>query len=163
MIHVRNLTAFLLAFLITAACRDRAIPATDAGNAAGAQQQGRATDIPFIIGEHYFVKNTIKSIPEPRIETAEAFGQYFGMATTMGPSGKPTAINFSRQFVIALMQPETDFATELEPVQLQKESSGGLLLTYRVRKGAKQTFTTVPSLVLVVDKQYSGRVVLKPL
>ena len=35
------------------------------------------------------------------------------MATTKGKDGKPTAIDFTKQFVLAIVLPETDFATEI--------------------------------------------------
>jgi len=45
------------------------------------------TDVPFTIAQRYFVKNTVKSMDNPKIETAEKFKEFFGAATTMGKNG----------------------------------------------------------------------------
>ena len=63
----------------------------------------KATDIPFIVTKNYFTKNTVKrgGLENPKIETKENFDGIFGAATTM--NGKPSEINFSKQYVIAVV------------------------------------------------------------
>lgn len=119
------------------------------------------TDIPYQIAENYFVKNTVKKPDNPKIETADKFKEIFGMATTMGNNGKPTEIDFSKQYVIAVILPETDLTTTVDPISLQKNEKGEMILTYKTKFGRKQTFTTVPNFAIIIDKEESGNLILK--
>ncbi len=123
--------------------------------------KAKATDIAFTVAKNYFVKNTVQSLDNPKIETAEKFQEVFGMATTMGKDGKPTAIDFNKQSVIALVLPLTDYDTSVEPVSLQKDESGKITLNYKKIVGQKQTYTIRPNLVIVFDKVEGGNVELK--
>ncbi len=113
------------------------------------------------MARNYFVKNTVTDIADPRIMTAEAFDAIFGMATTMGADGKPTDIDFQREFVIAVILPETDTATQVTPVRLEKDGNGVITLRYRRTVGAVQSFTTRPFAAIIVDRSESGPVELK--
>ena len=117
-------------------------------------------EVAFEVAKNYFFKND-QVIPEyPKITTEEDFNKLFGMATTMGEDGKPTAIDFTKQFVLAIVLPVTDFATEINPVKV--EEKGDLLLyTYEVNTGEKQSFSIQPVSIIILDKQYENkRVVL---
>lgn len=148
-------TLFALAALITlAACgkKQAATPASD-GNV-------ESSEVAFEVAKNYFFKND-QVIPEyPKITTEEEFNKLFGMATTMGKDGKPTAIDFTKQFVLATVLPETDFATEINPVKVE-EKGDSLLYTYEVKSGEKQSFRIQPVSIVVLDKKYENkRVVL---
>ena len=104
------------------------------------ENNGESSEVAFEVAKNYFFKNG-QVIPEyPKITTEEEFNKLFGMATTMGESGKPTAINFAKQFVLAIVLPETDFATEISPVKVE-EKGDSLIYTYDVKTGEKQSFT----------------------
>lgn len=118
------------------------------------------TDVPFKKAERYFVKNTVQKIDNPKIETNEQFDTIFGAAPVMGENGKPTAIDFSKQYVIALTLPETDFSVNIDPVSLIRNDKNEVVLTYKVLIGSKQTYLIKPVLVVVVDKSHDGKVVL---
>ncbi len=124
-------------------------------------EASKETEIPFTIAKRYFVKNNIKNIDTPKIETAEEFNKIFGSATTMGKDSQPTEIDFSKQFVIAIIQPETEFSTTIKPTGLHKNEKGEIILNYKTEKGEKQTFTTQPYLAIIVDKNEDGAIVLK--
>ena len=82
------------------------------------------------------------------------------MATTMGEDGKPTAIDFTKQFVLAIVLPVTDFATEINPVKVE-EKGDSLLYTYEIKAGEKQSFSIQPVSIIVLDRKYENkRVVL---
>ena len=117
-------------------------------------------DIQFQIGKNYFVKNTIDSIANPLIETQAPFDSIFGMATVMGEEGKPTAIDFSKQSVIAVMIPETEYITNIVPVKLSKNNEGKLIFSYAINQGKKATSTMVPSCILIINKEDRGDVML---
>ncbi|MBO7434674.1 hypothetical protein J6U76_01580 [bacterium] len=87
-----------------------------------------------------------------KITTQTEFDRYFGMAAVMG--GQPTAIDFDRQFVIAIVLPETNHSTTIRPGTLTDEG-GALKLEYAVSVAAgENTWTAVPLSLLVVDKRY---------
>ncbi|MBO4316239.1 MAG: hypothetical protein J5867_09815, partial [Prevotella sp.] len=118
------------------------------------------SEVAFEVAKNYFFKND-QVIPEyPKITTEEEFNKLFGMATTMGKDGKPTAIDFTKQFVFAIVLPETDFSTEINPVKVE-EKGDSLLYTYEVKSGEKQSFSIQPVSIIILDKQYENkRVVL---
>ncbi|CAN1488976.1 hypothetical protein MCETHM1_00136 [Flavobacteriaceae bacterium] len=117
--------------------------------------------IPYTVAQNYFVKNTVDSIANPKIETEEAFKTYFGFATTMGKNGKPTAVDFAKEFAIALVLPKTDVATTIVPVSLKKGSDDSVVFQYKIELGDKQSYTSRPFLLVVVDKKFDGNVSLK--
>ncbi|MGS2763157.1 hypothetical protein [Sinomicrobium sp. M5D2P9] len=127
---------------------------------AACQSTAKSTDIPFEVAENYFVKNDVEELPDPKIETAGQFEAVFGAAATMGKNGMPTAIDFTRQFVIAVALPETDKDTSIKPVSLQRTASGEVVFTYSVRTGENMSFSVRPSLVIIVNKTHDGKVIL---
>lgn len=121
------------------------------------------SDIAYVVAQRYFVKNTVKQGPliTPKIGTRESFDALFGAAAVMGKDGRPTSIDFARQYVIAVLADDTDTATELKPLSLKKDANNQLTLTYQVIKGEKQSYTIRPVLILVVDKTHDGTLVVK--
>jgi hypothetical protein len=117
--------------------------------------------IPFVIAQNYFLKNTVDTIPNPKIETEEVFNSYFGMATTMNKNGNPTSIDFTKEYVIAVVLPKTDIATTILPVSLKKGSNNSLFFEYKIELGDKQSYTSRPLLLVVVDKKFDGNLSLK--
>ncbi|BDD05790.1 hypothetical protein [Aureibacter tunicatorum] len=117
--------------------------------------------IPFTIAQNYFVKNDVDKLKYPKLKSEEEFDKIFGSATTMGKEGKPTKIDFDKQFVIAVVLPETKYSTTIEPVSLKKKDVDELVFTYKVDTGEKQSYTIKPSLAIIVDKSHHGIVVVK--
>lgn len=158
------LTAAVLTSLCLTACKDdpkRANSDNQKNVTAEIQTETKVSDIAFTVAQNYFVKNTVKNLEDPKIETAEKFNEIFGMATTMGKDGKPTEIDFKKQYVIAVILAETDVMTTVKPVRLQKDEQGKITLLYKTSVGQKQSFSTRPSLEIIVDKSDSGTIVLK--
>lgn len=116
--------------------------------------------IPYKVTKGYFVKNTFKKdhLAEPKITNQKQFDAIFGTATFMGENGKPTTINFKKQYVIAVIIKETDLNTTLTPISLKKKS-GNIVFEYTIVTGEKQTATVRPLLMIVVDKKYKGKIV----
>ena len=90
---------------------------------------GVREDVPFTQLDHYFFKNGQEIPADPKIDSEEEFSALFGMAAVMGKDGMPTPVDFSKEFVIAVVKPVTDQFTELSPVSLQM-SDGELVFTY---------------------------------
>ncbi len=117
-------------------------------------------DIPFVMTKNYFVKNDVENIDNPKIETTEKFNAIFGIATTIGKDGKPTEIDFSKQYIIAVIKPETNLSTTLEPRTLQRNEKGEIILTYKYVTGEKQSYSTRPNFAIIVDKSENGDILL---
>lgn len=116
--------------------------------------------ISFEIAKNYFVKNTFKVLRKSKIEKTVEFDEIFGMAPVMGIDGKPTPIDFSKKYVIAIVLPETDFETSITPETLQKNEKGEIVFSYKILKGKKQTFSIRPNLAIIVDKSADGQIIL---
>ena len=137
--------------LAMAACTDNSVSAVE--------NNGESSEVAFEVAKNYFFKNN-QVIPEtPKITTEEEFNKLFGMATTMGEEGKPTTIDFTKQFVLAIVLPQTDMATEISPVKLE-EQGDSLLYTYEIKTGEKLSFTIQPVSIIIIDKQYENKEII---
>ena len=111
--------------------------------------------VPFEVAKNYFFKNNQTIPASPKITTAEAFNQFFGMAAFMGKDGQPTAIDFSKQFVLAIVLPVTDVATEIVPQKVEVKGDQ-LFYSYEVKTGEQQSFTIQPVSIIILDKQFEN-------
>lgn len=116
-------------------------------------------NVPFEVAKNYFFKNNQTIPASPKITTAEAFNQLFGMAAFMGKDGQPTTIDFDKQFVLAIVLPVTDVATEIIPTQVEIKDKQ-LLYSYEVKTGEKQTFSIQPVSIIILDKQFENHEVI---
>jgi len=115
-------------------------------------------EIPYKEAKNYFVKNNIDAaIDNPKFETQEEFDQVFGMATTMGDKGKPTPIDFSKEFVVAQIEDPSNQSIELKPVSIRKNSNI-LEIKYKKVVGESQSYTTQTAMILIIDRKYDGDV-----
>ena len=123
------------------------------------ENKGGSGEVSFEEAKNYFFKNDQKIPASPKITTEEEFNQLFGKAAVMGPDGMPTTIDFSKQFVVAVVLPITEIATEIYPVKVVSEGNS-LLYTYKVKTGEKQTFTVQPISIIILDKKYENKEVV---
>ena len=113
--------------------------------------------VPYRLAENYFA--TSDSLPST-LTTAEEQEKHLGMATSMGHT--PTTIDWSREFVIPIALPPTGTETEIIPVSLIRNSSGGLTLTYRLREGFSLHGAKMrPFVALIVSRDYLAPVTLQ--
>ena len=130
--------------------------ACTANKATSAEKSVVSSEVPFTVAEHYFF-NKGQDIPvNPKITSEELFKQLFGMATVMGENGKPTEIDFSKQFVLAVVLPVTDINTEITPVKVE-EKGDTLFYHYDVKTGEKQSFSIQPLSIIILDKKYENK------
>ena len=113
----------------------------------------QVSDIPFEEVENYFFRNHAVVPENPIIDTSGEFDALFGAAAFMGNGGQPTAVDFEKEFVIAVVNPVTDCSTELVPESLRKED-GELVFTYQETIGEQQSWTMQPVLLVKVDRKY---------
>ena len=161
---------FALAMLLT-------VTACTSNSTESATNNKGTEEVAFEVAKNYFFKNGRSSENHPslledgrvvtdegntndqqipaslKITTEEKFNKLFGMATVMGGDGKPTSIDFTKQFVLAIVLPVTDTKTEIYPVKVEAKSDS-LFYTYEVKTGEKQTFSIQPVSIIILDKQY---------
>lgn len=119
--------------------------------------------IPYTLANNYFVKNNFKidSFLSLKITNKSDFDAIFGMATTMGESGKPTPIDFSKQYVIALIGKETDYSTSFF-VNSLKEINNQIEVSYKETVSTQQqTYAIIPFTILLVNNTYNKQLVFK--
>jgi hypothetical protein len=118
-------------------------------------------NVPYTIARNYFVRNDFKRSEHlnSKITTKEEFDEIFGMASFAGERGKPTAIDFSKQYVLAIIGELTNHDTEIVPVSLQQKG-GTIIFDYKINEGGKTLTTIQPALLIVVDKKYDGEITL---
>jgi len=105
----------------------------------------------YEVAKGYFVKNTFSvQQPTPIILANKAtLDSIMGMAATMGANGKPTDFDFSREYGIVFIYPETDSSVILHPGILELKANSAKL-SVRIDLGVKQTYRMVPMLLLKV-------------
>lgn len=113
----------------------------------------QASDIPFEEVKNYFFRNGAEIPENPIIDSSEQFESLFGTAAFMGKDGTPTPVDFKKEFVIAVVYPVIDLATELAPESLRKED-GKLVFTYLETTGEQQSWTIQPVLLIKVDRKH---------
>ena len=121
--------------------------------------EASVVNVPFEVAKNYFFKNGQTIPTSPKITAAEAFDQLFGMAAFMGKDGQPTAIDFDKQFVLAIVLPVTDVATEIIPQKVEAKGNQ-LLYSYEVKTGKQQSFSIQPVSIIILDKQFENHEVI---
>ena len=116
-------------------------------------------EVPYTELKSYFFKNNAEIPTNPKINTREQFDSLFGMATVMG--GKPTPVDFDKQFVIAVISPVTNQATELDDERLVywKDLLGGANLEFHYsidRDEDTLSYSMQPILLIAVDRRYEA-------
>ena len=116
------------------------------------QSLNSSQSINYTVAKGYFVKNTYStdSLQCLLITNPKQLDDLLGMAATMGANGRPTDIDFSKQYAIACIYPATNHSTSIQPSSLS--SSGDTLqLKIKINKGILQSFTMVPLSLLIVE------------
>lgn len=119
-----------------------------------------STMVPFKEIKNYFVRNDAPiASTQIVINSQEQFDSIFGPAAFMGKDGEPTPIDFSKETVVAIVEPTTDIATELEALSLTKTpglpgTGNALVFRYKSSKGERQSFTIRPTLIISVDNEH---------
>ena len=110
-----------------------------------------ASPISFTCLDNYFVRNDVDCSKQQRLilDNKADFEGFFGMAATMG--GLPTDINWNKQYVVALILPETNRMTTITPVDVRQDGDK-VVVCYKVDRGEKTTYTMVPFTAVALDK-----------
>lgn len=115
--------------------------------------------IEYQIINKYFVKNTVKKGQKRKIENQKEFDALFGTAATMGKDGKPSAIDFKRQNVVAIIGNTTNYNTSYEITGVAMGLMGTVVVSYKTNKGAKMTYSIRPFTAIIIDKSLTGKII----
>ena len=77
------------------------------------------------------------------------------MAALMGTDGQPTPVDWDSEFVLAVVNPATNYQTELGPESLRQEN-GELVFTFIEAVGKKQSYWSLPVLMIKVERKYDA-------
>lgn len=133
-----------------------------AEQSAVAQGQEARIQVPYRQADNYFVRNDVDSIPHKPISSQEEFDELFGAAAFMGKDGKPTEIDFDKEYAIAIALAPTNMDVSIVPAALEQDpENGDITFSYRVETAgeAPRSFEITPCLILVVSKDHEGRVI----
>jgi hypothetical protein len=109
--------------------------------------------VSFQEADNYFFRNDATIPNSLKITSQQQLESLFGMATTMGPNGRPTKVDFSRQFVLAKVLPVTDVHTTMRPLKVTHKDNK-LFFSYEVKRGQKMSYSTQPMTMVIVDRKY---------
>jgi hypothetical protein len=115
--------------------------------------------IEYQIINNYFVKNTVKKGQKRKIENQKEFDALFGAAATMVKDGKPTAIDFKKQNVIAIIGNTTNYNTSYEITGIAMGAMGTVVVSYKTNKGTKMTNSIRPFTAITIDKNQTGKII----
>lgn len=120
------------------------------------------SEVPYTIAENYCLKNTFnsKQLSSPKITSQIEFEKIFEKSTTMDENIKPTSIDFSKQYVIAIVSKATRNNSVIYANNLIVKGNE-ITLLYRIEDGEKQSNKMQSTLILIVDKKYQGNIRLK--
>jgi len=150
--HHKIILLLILTLVITA-CKKQ-------GNEADIDAEFKAS-IPFKIARNYFVKNNVTA-SNLTLESKKEFNAVFGKAFASGADGSPTPIDFSKQYVVAIIKPETDLASEITIKSIKKDNEN-IVFTYNYSTGKKQSFTTRPSTIVILNKTEKRTIIFNEL
>ncbi len=115
--------------------------------------------VPYKVANRYFVKNDVEGAVPAKITTQQDFDKYFGAAAVMGKDGLPTNIDFSKEFVVAIVLPEMNKDTEIVPSSI-RSNKGSVTVYYRLKEGQTLSYSIRPLQLLIVSKKNEGNVLL---
>ena len=124
------------------------------GGHLAAQEQ----KIPFQTVKGYFLKNNINStrFSIKKILSKKELDSFFGMAACMGAEGKPSTVDFNKQFVIPVVIEKNNKDMTLDPISLKIEKAKQLTFHFRLSLGNVTTAESVPILLISVNRKYKS-------
>lgn len=114
-----------------------------------------ATPVHYTTLENYFVRNDVDCSKQRRLilDNQQDFDAFFGKAATMG--SLPTTVNWNKQYVVAIILPETKRATSIEPVAVKVTDNDVVVFSYHIKKDDKMSHSMVPFTAVAIDKPAS--------
>lgn len=113
-------------------------------------------DIPYFEAVNYFYIGGKEPIPDSKICTDAQFDSLFDTASHLDETNHPTPINFSQQFVIAIVLPPTNRRQSVRLRHLT-EQGNRLTLTYKLVNGPICSQKVRPMALALVDRRYASK------
>ncbi|MEY8861961.1 copper resistance protein NlpE [Tenacibaculum singaporense] len=126
-----------------------------------ANEMNESKVVIYKVASRYFIKNDVTKLPS-KINSREEFEKYFGAATVMGEDGKPTPIDFEKEYIIAVTVEASNKLIELQPISLTKTGEE-INFDYSVTEGGETSYTSRPTLVIIVSKKIEGNINVNPI
>ena len=148
--------------LLASACNGDRKTSDDSQSKTNEVSIPKDAEISFVEAKNYFVKNTYKDtlIHAKVIKDQKEFDEIFGMATTMSADGKPTEIDFTKNYAIICIGQTTNKSQEINIVSLKKINDD-VELSYSEKIGETLTYSLRNCKILIVDGSVQGNVILK--
>jgi len=147
--------ALLAIGLLFAACNNENNKNNGGAKTLSDMAKKNTDKVPYTLAKNYFVRKDFDAdkFLTPKITTAEEFEKIFGMATVMGNEGKPTPVDFTKQYALAVILPVAERSVKLKVDKLQ-QTKDQLILRYKEEDETASTMKSQPFLLLFVDKKY---------
>lgn len=112
------------------------------------------TNLTYYIARHYYCIEDNASLRTPLITSQQTFDRLFQGAPVKGYNGEPTAIDFKREFVIAVTMPPSDKDIRIIPECIEADSKTLYLKYHTISMLREVPMSTRPLLLLVVNRKY---------
>lgn len=112
-----------------------------------------AAPVDFTEAQNYFVLNSLRltHVKHLVIKSDEEFHEVLGESPVMGKNGEPTPIDFKKQFVLAVILPETNRSTQVYPLSVLQRGDA-VFFNYKVDRGEQRSYTITPFTAVVLDR-----------
>jgi hypothetical protein len=124
--------------------------------------ENEESDVPFAVARDYRVKDTFtdRKLKNPKITSQQGFEKIFEKSPVTDENNISTPIDFSNQYVIALVGKPTknNLSYYVNNLKLKRDV---LTLHHGKDAGEKLSYKIRPTLILIVDKKYQGKINLK--
>ncbi len=126
------------------------------------KEQGQK-NVDYQIAERYFIKNTVPNGNFIyKLTSQDEFDNYFGAATVMGKNGKPTDIDFSKSFVVAIISESSTNEISLKTNSLSINKREKLVLNYtKETNEINSSMTMRVPLLLIVSKKHDHELLVQ--
>lgn len=122
----------------------------------------KGNPLKFSEAKNYFIKNNYpdKELHSLKIISETQFNTLFGAATTMGKSGMPTRIDFSKYYVVALIGKTNNKSAEIDVksvIKLRNTITVTVFVTPK-EEGKTQGYSSRPVKLLIIENKYQGKI-----
>lgn len=148
----KNIFTFsFFAILLSSCCSTK--------NAGADKNSATAISVPYTTAKNYFVRNDYKDAPLHfiKITSLTDFENVFGRAPLEMNGGNPTTIDFSKNYVIAIVDETNDKSGELSVNGISQKNET-ITVSYHIADGQKMSFSKRYLSILIVDNKYQGAI-----
>lgn len=118
--------------------------------------------IPIKEAKNYFLFNNYKELPlhNMKITNQKVLDSFFGKATNMGSKGSPTPIDFTTNYVVAIIDKTASYQNELT-VQSISKLKDEITIALIISKSLETSYKSRSFKLLIIPNKYQGKLKLK--